>query len=66
MLRSLKLKLFGPKVCAPNSPVLDPGKSRRYPHGAGIGGGCMAARGEDISMVALDCSVNMLVQLSYG
>jgi hypothetical protein len=52
MLRSRKLKLLGPRLCAPNS-GLDEGRSRRYPHGPGTGGGRMAARGEDISMVVV-------------
>ena len=55
MLRSLKLKLFGPKVRPWNS-GFDVGKSRFHPK-LGSGGGCMAARGDDISIVALEYPV---------
>lgn len=51
MLISLKLKFFCPKLCAPNSGF--EGRSRLNPHGPGIGGGHMAASGEDISMVKM-------------
>lgn len=51
MLMSLKLKFLVPKACAPPNNGLDGGRSRRYPQGPGTGGGCMAANGEDNSMV---------------
>jgi hypothetical protein len=50
MLRSLKLKLCGPKV-RPARSGLEVGKSRLHPK-CGSGGGCMAARGDDISILA--------------
>lgn len=50
---SLKLKFFAPKVCAPPNNGLEGGKSRRYPQGPGHGGGCIAANGEDSSMIVL-------------
>lgn len=53
MLKSLKLKFLEPNVCDAKS-GLEGGRSRRYPHGPGRGGGCMAARGDDISMVAVE------------
>ena len=53
MLMSLKLKFFAPKVCAPPNNGLEGGKSRRYPQGPGHGGGCIAANGEDNSMIVL-------------
>lgn len=56
MLRSRKLKFAGPNVCAPNK-GFDCGRSRLYPHGPGSGGGCIAARGDDISMVALAIAI---------
>lgn len=49
MLRSRKLKFLGPMVWDANK-GFEGGRSRLYPHGPGSGGGCMAARGEDISM----------------
>lgn len=49
MLNSLKLKLLDPTVCDWYM-ALDAGRSRRWPHG-GHGGGCMAARGEENSII---------------
>lgn len=49
MLNSLKLKLLGPTVCDWYMD-LDAGRSRRLPHG-GHGGGCMAAKGDENSIM---------------
>lgn len=57
MLMSLKLKLVEPNVWPANS-GFDGGRSRLYPQGPGpgTGGGRMAARGDDISILAeQDC-----------
>jgi hypothetical protein len=49
MLSSLKLKLLDPTVCDWYM-LLDADRSRRLPHG-GHGGGCMAARGDENSIM---------------
>lgn len=49
MLRSRKLKFFVPGYWENK----DDCRSRRRPQLPGMGGGCMAASGEDISMVAV-------------
>lgn len=61
MLMSRKLKFFEPNVWAPNN-GFEGGRSRLYPHGPGIAvGGCMAAKGDDISIAVMCCGVRVFV-----
>jgi hypothetical protein len=63
MLISLKLKLLGPNGFPPN--ILDAGRSRLRPQGGGSGGGCIAARGDDISIMRIAARGNW-TQAWYG
>lgn len=65
MLSSLKLKLLAPTVCDWYM-LLDAGRSRRLPHG-GHGGGCMAARGDENSImdIVIDMSSEGWCRLRY-
>ena len=56
MLSSLKLNVLDPTVCDWYM-LLDADKSRRLPHG-GHGGGCMAARGDENSIM-VDIVIDM-------
>ena len=49
MLSSLKLNVLDPTVCELYM-LLEAGRSRRLPHG-GHGGGCIAARGDENSIM---------------
>ncbi len=51
MLKSLKLKLCAPRVCAPGNRFREPPRSARFLHPRAQAGGCMAARGDENSMI---------------
>lgn len=63
MLRSRKSKVFDAKFELGNM-NLDVGKSRRAPH-AGIDGGCMAARGDENSIIDAVGNVCIICVYSY-